>query len=65
MELTISVELENADPKDGKSIYRVALPGLGVPSFAIRANDIDSACDALNSFIYNELDSVGEIDGDD
>lgn len=65
MELTINIACENANPKEGKPTYRVAMPGTGVPDFVIRANTDESAVEALKLFIYNELESVGEIEGDD
>lgn len=65
MELTINIECDSRKPKDGKPTYRVAMPGTGVPDFLIRANTDASAIDALKLFIYNELESVGEIEGDD
>lgn len=65
MELTIDIKCESEEMTEGKSVYRVAMPGAGVPDFAIRAKSDESAYDALKWFIYNELESVGEIEGDE
>ena len=66
MTLTIEIERDPDVPREGRmSLFRVGLPGAGVPDFGIRARGARGAADALKWFIYDELDGKDTLNADE